>query len=48
MLAVDDCIGHVISVLVLSDLEPLMLNDTGPRGLAVSVVDCGIALEVGR
>ena len=47
VLAADDSLGQVVSVLVLAELEPLVLDDAGPRCLAVSLVDGGIALEAG-
>ena len=47
ILAADDRFGQVVAVLVLAELEPFVLDDAGPRRLAVGVVDCGIALEVG-
>ena len=46
ILAADDGLGQVIAVFVLAELEPLVLDDAGPRGLAVGVVDGSVALEI--
>ena len=45
ILTADDCFGQVVAVLVLAELEPFVLDDTGPRRLAVRIVDGGVALE---
>ena len=42
-----DGLGKVMALLILSELEPLVLYDTGPGRLPVRVVDGSIALEVG-
>ena len=47
ILAADNRFGQVVAVLVLAELEPFMLDDAGPRGLAVGVVDGGVALKAG-
>ena len=47
ILSADDRFGQVVAVLVLAELEPFMLDDAGPRGLTVGVVDSGVALEAG-
>mgnify|MGYP000164041195 CR=1 FL=1 len=47
ILAADDRFGQVVSVLVLAELEPFVLDDAGPRRLAVRVVDGGVAWKLG-
>ena len=47
ILAADDRFGQVVAVLVLAELEPFVLDDAGPRRLAVRIVDGGVALETG-
>ena len=47
ILAADDRLGQVVAVLVLAELEPFMLNDAGPRRLAVGIVDGRVALKAG-
>ena len=43
----DDCLRQVVALCVLAELEPLMLDDTSPRSLTISVVHCGITLKIG-
>ena len=43
----DDCLRQIVALCVLAELEPLMLDDTSPRSLTISVVHCGITLKIG-